>query len=202
MVELEIKFRIEQFPILDSCFECQSTNRIIDEYYDTKDYNLVHNGVFIRKRGNRIDIKYLVSAEDNSVCNEYNINYQDFLPSNNELMVILDRLNFKFVSNSFDSFLDENCLTKLLEINKLRKKYKKDNITICFDEVEGLGEFIEVESVFEDLIEYHSAKEKLLEIIAKDISFIGAYSEEKTGYVELYLKKYNQAAYSRCLFKG
>lgn len=202
MIELELKYKVDVFPCLLGRFMEQPAKRIRDIYYDNANYDLLHTGIFIRQRGQRIDIKYLVSENDNSVCNEYNVKSEFFKKQNINLLSVLTKLNFTFSGADFKSFLKENNLCVLLEIDKIRKKYQVDNVIICFDEVQGLGNYIEIESTFSELKDVQVAKSILQEIVKQKIEFQGKYYEEHTGYVELYLKKHNSMAYERCLFKG
>lgn len=202
MIELELKYSIGVFPDLSGYFIEEPRKRILDIYYDNIDYDLLHTGIFIRQRGKRIDIKYLISQEDHCVCNEYNVDLDCFHQGNRELLDILAKLNLKFSGTNFESFLEENNLCILLKIDKTRKKFKEGNVTVCLDEVQGLGRFIEIESTFPELKDIQTAKSALQEIVKQKVEFQGEYHEEHTGYVELYLKGNNPAAYKRCLFKG
>lgn len=202
MIELELKYNIGVFPNLLGCFTEQPMSRVLDIYYDNTNYDLLHTGIFIRQRGKRIDIKYLISEDDHSVCNEYNVEHDFFHKQNTTLLDILPKLNLKFSGTNFETFLKENNLCVLLKIDKIRKKYKEDNVTVCFDEVQGLGRFIEIESTFPELKDIQMAKSALQKIVKQKIKFQGEYHEEHTGYVELYLKQHNPVAYERCLFKG
>lgn len=202
MIELELKYNVGVFPHLLSQFAEQPERRVLDIYYDNTNYDLLHAGIFIRQRGQRIDIKYLVSEDDHSVCNEYNVENDFFNEQNTALIHVLTKLNFTFSGADFESFLKENNLCVLLEIDKIRKKYKENNVTICFDEVKGLGKFIEIESTFPELKDVKTAKSELQKIVKQKIEFQGEYHEEYTGYVELYLKQHNPVAYEHCMFKG
>lgn len=202
MIELELKYNVGVFPNLLGRFNEQSESRILDIYYDNANYDLLHTGIFIRQRGKRIDIKYLISSDEHSVCNEYNVEHDLFHERNTALLDLLTKLNFKFSGTNFEAFLKENNLRVLLKIDKIRKKYKEDNVTVCFDEVQGLGKFIEIESTFPELKDIQTAKSALQGIVEQKIEFQGEYHEEHTGYVELYLKQHNPVAYERCLFKG
>ncbi len=202
MIELELKYNVGVFPYLLGQFAEQPESQVLDIYYDNTNYDLLHAGIFIRQRGQRIDIKYLVSEDDHSVCNEYNVENDFFNKQNTALINVLTKLNFTFSGADFESFLKENNLCVLLEIDKIRKKYKENNVTICFDEVKGLGKFIEIESTFPELKDVKTAKSELQKIVKQKIEFQGEYYEEHTGYVELYLKQHNPVAYERCMFKG
>lgn len=202
MIELELKYKVEEFPELGFSFKKKETIHMSDVYYDNNKYDLIHQGIFIRERGENVDIKYLISSEDNCVCNEFSAKFREFNRDNVLLRQILKDLRLKFSGDGFKKFLEENALVELLAINKIRTIYKKDSITICYDEVEKLGKFIEIETVFEELNDFSNAKSKLRELIKEIVIFNGDFEEERTGYVELYLKEFNPIAYERCLFKG
>ena len=75
---------------------------------------------------------------------------------------------------------------KMVEVKKTRQKAKYNNYTICLDEVEGPGQFIEVETFSED-----GDPEKIQEEIFKFILSLGLKKEDRVreGYDTLvYLK--------------
>lgn len=202
MIELELKYSVETWPKLSLEFEKGATNNVVDIYYDNENYDFVHKGIFIRTRGKRVDIKYLISEKEHSVCNEFNVLLSEFNKNNKELVEILKQLGLVIYGDSFEEFLSDNGLILLLKIDKNRTKYLKNDITVCFDDVVGLGLFVEIESTFKQMDNVNDAREKFTDVINNEVKFIGNYQEELTGYVELYLKKYNYKAYERCLFKG
>jgi adenylate cyclase class 2 len=68
------------------------------------------------------------------------------------------------------------------EVAKRRRIYVLDDVTICFDEVEGLGAFVEIETKSDQL---ESAKQKIFEV-AKTLGFDPKNSIRKS-YLELLL---------------
>ncbi|MGB9926832.1 MAG: class IV adenylate cyclase [Methanosarcina sp.] len=75
------------------------------------------------------------------------------------------------------------------EVRKKREIFKIDSaedITICLDEVEGLGEFLEVEIVAENEKELEIAREKLFELLKQ----FGASEKDsiRTSYLEMVLE--------------
>jgi adenylate cyclase class 2 len=66
-------------------------------------------------------------------------------------------------------------------VKKTRDIYKYDDITICFDNVEGLGEFVEVELVADSDVQDH--REKLFGFL----EMIGSKKEDsiRTSYLEM-----------------
>ena len=69
-----------------------------------------------------------------------------------------------------------------MEVVKRRRIYRLKDVTICFDEVEGLGTFVEIETKSEDL---EAAKRKIFEV-AKLLGFNPSESIRES-YLELLL---------------
>lgn len=71
------------------------------------------------------------------------------------------------------------------EVKKRRKEYKKEDLTVCLDELNGLGNYIEVEIVLsEDRLHVKSATENRLREFLSELSFIRPVIEPLT-YLEL-----------------
>lgn len=71
------------------------------------------------------------------------------------------------------------------EVKKRRKEYKKEDLTVCLDELDGLGNYIELEIVLpEDRLNVKSATENRLREFLSELSFIQPVIEPLT-YLEL-----------------
>lgn len=71
------------------------------------------------------------------------------------------------------------------EVKKRRKEYKKEDLTVCLDELDGLGNYIELEIVLpETETESKSATENRLRAFLSELSFIQPVIEPLT-YLEL-----------------
>lgn len=71
------------------------------------------------------------------------------------------------------------------EVKKRRKEYKKEDLTVCLDELDGLGSYIELEIVLpEDRLNVKSATENRLREFLSELSFIQPVIEPLT-YLEL-----------------
>lgn len=71
------------------------------------------------------------------------------------------------------------------EVKKRRKEYKKEDLTVCLDELDGLGNYIELEIVLpETETESKSATEDRLREFLSELSFIRPVNEPLT-YLEL-----------------
>lgn len=69
------------------------------------------------------------------------------------------------------------------EVKKRRKEYKKEDLTVCLDELDGLGHYIELEVVLPET-ESKSATENRLRKFLSELSFIQPVIEPLT-YLEL-----------------
>jgi adenylate cyclase, class 2 len=95
--------------------------------------------------------------------------------------------------------VDENNTVKILhalgfseagEVHKIREIFRLDSekeITICLDDVEGLGEFLEVEIVAENESELEIARGKLFDLLKQ---FEASEKDSiRTSYLEMVLEK-------------
>lgn len=73
------------------------------------------------------------------------------------------------------------------EVVKLRKIYRIGDAIICYDEVKGLGKFVEIEIEIEGKANFEIAKQKVFEI-AKQLGFDSKDSIRKS-YLELLEEK-------------
>lgn len=71
------------------------------------------------------------------------------------------------------------------EVKKRRKEFKKEDLTVCLDELDGLGNYIELEVILpETQTELKSATENRLRELLSELSFIRPLVEPLT-YLEL-----------------
>ena len=80
--------------------------------------------------------------------------------------------------------LDRVGFTPVLNVRKVRKVYKKNDIEVCLDDVEGLGTFVEVECMSTDL---EVTRERVMSVI-KALG-IQESAFERRAYLELLLIK-------------
>ena len=76
--------------------------------------------------------------------------------------------------------------TSLFSVNKLRQIYRKDDVTACVDQVEGLGSFLELEIIVED----ENRREEALCRIKTILKEIGSDISETTrrSYLSMLMK--------------
>ena len=86
--------------------------------------------------------------------------------------------------DEYERILNALGFKEVLTVSKVREKYYYDRkIVIALDEVEGLGKFIEVETLVEDETDVEEAVEKIREIMEA----LGVRRFERRSYLELVL---------------
>ncbi len=203
MVEIELKFEVKKLPFLD--LPLKNEKRILDIYYDTPDYKLIKDGNFLRNRNNnKVDFKLNIGDINHDFCKETRFDYSPF-NKHAALKAVFDGINIKFNKefNSFEGFLQANKLTPLAVIDKVRKIYVLDDITISLDDCKDIGYFIEAEVNIEDDKAFDIAlvKKYIEEVLTKNKIIDSSAKTVSIGYVELYLKKHNLTAYNLGKYK-
>lgn len=201
MIEIELKYKLKSFPNVE--FPLVSEIKEEDIYYDTSDYALLRKGNFFRIRNNeKIDFKLSTNDLTHLYCKEtrFSLNPFPFLKVQN----VFDELGIKISCQTKEELMDN--LIILAPILKKRRTYKiNDSITMVLDEIENLGNFLEIEyDVEEDSLTEEEAKkyEDILNNILIENHLIAEDDERvRIGYVELYLKKYNPKAFSLGLYQ-
>ena len=189
MIEYEVKFKHDTSlicEIIKDLFyigEKQQT----DIYYDTCNRSLFLKAVFFRKRnGKRIDLKYNFDLDTSHLfCTENNFE----LPLTEEQYMSLDSFLSKLLiptKETYNNIFDKFGLDEFVIINKKRKTYQGKDFNVYLDQVNNLGEFIEIEAINENGIIY------INEFLQKN-----SIQRITTGYVELYLKKYDYNLYQK-----
>jgi len=196
MIELELKYELKDNLKLN--IKPTSEKVVDDIYYDTKNYDFLRKGNFLRIRNNKsLDFKLNANNLEHLYCKE--TNYK--LKENNisEINEVIKGLN---VNIKLDNISDiNNKFIVLAQLKKKRYSYRlEDNIIMVIDEVENLGNFLEIEydidkdSITEEEKEYYK---KYLEGVLKKYNILTDNMKYVSiGYVELYLKKYNMEAYN------
>ncbi|MCM1053689.1 MAG: CYTH domain-containing protein [Ruminococcus sp.] len=201
MIEIELKYRLKNKFNLDK--EIKSKKIVEDIYYDTKDYTLLKKGNFLRVRnGKELDFKLSANDLTHLYCKETNYELKE--ENKEEIEKILSNLDINVTLETiYDLFTK---LKVLAPIKKKRTSYQlEDNVILVLDEVEDLGNFLEVEyDVDKDAIskeegEYY--KNYLLNLLKKNNLFNENLQEVHIGYVELYLKEFNKEAYNLGLYQ-
>lgn len=201
MIEIELKYELKK----DIPSSLKPTNQKIveDIYYDTEDYKLLKNGNFLRLRNKKqFDFKLKSNDDTHLYCEETNYDYTEENVS--KIVEVLNRLGVNISSTNLIDLTND--LKVLAPIKKKRTTYQlEENVVMVIDEVEDLGTYLEIEYDLdsdtlteEDSIKYKNYLNEVLEQngITKDhLEYVSI------GYVELYLKKYNNEAYQLGLYQ-
>ena len=164
-----------------------------DIYYDTPNWDLLRQAVFVRIRNSqKIEFKFNEDASP-----EHKQAFERVFPLQTSSSD-LDRLNSLFAyflpawtpATSFEDALGKNKLVQLVGINNTREAYADEHIDLSIDHVKGLGDFLEIETQCEEDADTTQAQARLQAFVA-DLHV----QHIKVGYVELWLYKHNPEAY-------
>ncbi|RLI79427.1 class IV adenylate cyclase [Archaeoglobales archaeon] len=171
-MEVEVKFRA--YDGVESKIK-QIANFVIEKleedlYFNhpCKDFKKTDEALRVRKDKEGIKITYKGAKVDKETKSreEIKLKVDDF----GKAVKLFEKLGFRAVR----------------EVVKLRKIYRIGDAIICYDEVEGLGNFVEIE-VESDAKNFDAAKQKVFEI-AKQMGFDVKDSIRKS-YLELLEEK-------------
>ncbi len=209
MIELELKYKVSDFPKSLKNLEVLKEKFQSDIYYDTKDFKLISGGNFVRVRnGKRLEFKLGTIDTTHLYCEEKNFELNEFLSRQEDIKNVLLATGLTNVksANSFEEFLAVNGFEVLAPIDKQRKEFRLgENITVAVDDTKGLGLFVEAEIMIDAdrLTEVEATKAKnLLQEKLKAFEILNDEAQEvRVGYVELFLMEYNRPAYDAGIFK-
>jgi adenylate cyclase class IV len=198
MIEIELKCELspellEQVHRKVREMEFLGTGHNHDIYYDTPTWDLLRRAIFVRVRnGRQLEFKYNEAIDpEHRQANERVFP----LPSS---PAEIDRMNALFSSflpawrsaSSFEEARQLNDLSELVTIDNTRQAYASEHIAVSIDHVEGLGDFLEIETNCEEGTDTSQAEARLHTFVSNlPVQHI------RVGYVELWLAKHNPAAY-------
>ncbi len=209
-IEIELKYQVpDEAQIREFLKEITFVNakRIIDIYWDTKGGDLYKKGIFIRVRDNKtLDFKYNLADFQNlkkvsmhEQCDEYSFP----LPLTDESLKAINQ-NCRILGLIEISKPDlgelklRNNLIESVIIDKIRQKFKDEEFEYSFDNVKGLGKFLEIEAEGQEGQDFEEIKKRIREKVKNlKLKLI------TTGYNEVYWRKYNFDLYlqGRYLFE-
>lgn len=197
IIEVESRFMVKNMQALNKFIESdlefieEKTER--DVYYDTPAGDWFKKGVFIRLRNHTVidfkfNIKDFLSKNkygSHTHCSEFSFSYPLKKKDWQGFMQVLNILGIhEPPNNSFEEFLEVNALSESIVIEKKRKIFFKDDMTICVDEVERLGTFLELEILVNDETQIDAARSRIANILPKHLDV----KPLTTGYVALFWK--------------
>lgn len=206
MFEVELKIRISEGMkerLLSSIFESvvrENSKTETDEYFDTPSFQFFKRGVFLRVRnGRKFELKFDAAAQtEHGDCVE--VSHE--LPLSGDEMVALNSFCARYVPNwvsaeTFAQAKEANDLRLLAVIAKKRERYRVPDASLCFDDVEGLGSFAEIEFVCATEEEAERARMRIAKI--RQQLMVAPVGE---GYVELWLKTNNPELYKLGVYQA
>jgi len=198
MIEVELKFEIapasrsrleEHLATIGLAHRLQNT----DTYYDTPAFDLLSQAVFVRVRNReRLEFKFneqaapahihctervFSLAPETRQAEEMNNLFSGFLPDWRR-------------AGTVNKALQQNGLIELARIENHRIEYTCENLVVCVDQVEGLGNFLEIETQCEEESEIDQAVSRVQAFASGVVA-----RQVHIGYVELWLQKYHRYAY-------
>jgi adenylate cyclase class IV len=204
VIEVELKFEIPQRSRaqlsvwLDGLPAVQRLADVtnIDTYYDTTNFDCLQQAVFVRIRNRAcLEIKYHEYADPTHMHSTERV-----FPLQSEPLHVseMNRLCSHFIpawrpASDVEEALRVNNLTRFVRIENRRTSYIYENITLCVDHVEGLGDFFEIETQCEQGAEISQARATLQTLIS-GLTFPDL-CPVRIGYVELWLRSHLPQVY-------
>lgn len=209
MIEIELKYGVSsaiQASIRQKLQDLPShkLKKNIDFYYDTQQFDLFRQAVFVRLRNSsQLEFKFNEQAQKAHIQSiERTFPTSNLLDGN--IAQTMNALFRRFLPHWHDAHnvkaaLDENGLIELARIRKQREAYRDNDIVIALDTVEGLGTFLEIETQCEECTDTSKALTRL-QAYASSLD-ASLYKYVAVGYVELWLREHNPLAYELGIYK-
>ncbi len=204
MIEVELKFQLppqvqkhlrEQVDFLPSVRLISSTEQV-DHYYDTTNFTCLQQAVFLRVRNQtQLEIKYHEFADPLHT----HASEQVFpLLAEPTQVAALNDLCARFIpgwqnAGSVQEALARNGLVEFARISKQRRQYSYKHIFLFLDQVDALGNFLELESFCEEEQEVKHTEAELRAVLSD--FFLPWLRPISIGYVELWLQRYLPQVY-------
>jgi adenylate cyclase class IV len=198
MIEIELKFELppgaksqfkKHFPMM-RLVRCLRNS---DIYYDTPEFDLLRQAVFVRVRNQRrLEFKFNEQAAPAHIqSTERSFSLRPSPSQAQEMHALFSRfLPHWRAAASVEEALYRNGMTELARIENQRTQYSYGGLIICMDQVEGLGEFLEIEIQCEDGSNTQPAVARIQNLAA---GF--AAQPVRVGYVELWLREHHPRVY-------
>ena len=201
MIEVELKFALlptswQQLQKRIEPIHLTGKTKNDDIYYDTAQFDLLRQAVFVRVRNHtHLEFKFneeaapahiqcaerLFPLASEQQMDEINLLFAQFLPQ------------WHSAPTMHDLFHNRG-LIELVHIENQRTQYQYNEITLCVDCVNGLGNFVEMEMQCEEESETQQA-EAYLQRFAESLTEDLEMRQVRIGYVELWLQKHRPQVY-------
>ena len=184
MIEVEKKFSLsqEQLERIEKTAEFVKEVENTDVYYDTSDYKLTSQDIWLRIRNGKPEVKIPPKNKPGLV------NVYDEVDNPDE---IIKKLNLKHLSDGFIENLEKNGFKILLNIKTHRRKFKLRDFTVDIDEVDYGYKLCEIEK----LVENESEVEKAIQEILDFARSLGLEIKYVRGKGMEYFYRFNKDAY-------
>jgi adenylate cyclase class IV len=198
MIEVEVKFELlpkawSQFKEHFAAMQFVRRVRNSDIYYDTPRFDLLRQAVFVRVRNQQwLEFKFNAQAAPTHIQSTERSFALNLHPSQAEEMhALFARFLPRWCAAAApEEALHCNGLRELARIENHRTQYSYENLIICVDQVEGLGNFVEIEMQCEEDSDIQQAIARV-----QDLAAGFAARQVRVGYVELWLQRYHPQAY-------
>lgn len=174
MIEIEIKARAEHGPLHEKLKQegaaLEKTVEQTDVYYNApdRDFGKTDEALRLRDEGGQIFLTYKGKKLDpkSKTRKEVDVEVADFT----KMEDILLSLGYR----------------KTLRVHKMRELYHLEGVLVCLDSVDGLGEFVELETLAVDDRDIPSRRDLLIESMRR-LGIKGELIRE--SYLEMLLAK-------------
>ena len=161
MIEVEKKFKLSQEEeaklIADAKFIKEVTNT--DTYFDNANYDLTTNGLWLRNRNGRFELKVNVSRKLNELGRpDWNTTEFKELETDNEIRKELNLKNSGNIAGDIEMLGYEPFVTLKTE----RKMYQRDGYVISIDSIDYGYQVVEIELMVETSNEVEEASERIV----------------------------------------
>ena len=167
-----------------------------DTYYDTEEFDLLRQAVFVRVRNHQcLEFKFNEQAAPAHIQSTERV--FSLMPEPQQAAE-MNALFSRFLphwrsANTVEEVLHQNDLIELAHIENQRVQYTYDDLLVCVDQVEGLGDFVEIEAQCEEGSD--TSQVETLEAQVQCFAADFAARQVRVGYVELWLQKHHPQAY-------
>ena len=198
MIEVELKYevpresqrRVQEY-LRQTISRGVVENR--DTYYDTSTFALLQQAVFVRVRNHvQLQFKFNERADKaHAQSHEYAFPMVPDITEAQQINALFRRFlpRWQTVSD-VEQAISMNDLLELARIENTREQYVDDEMSISFDHIADLGDFLELEIQGDDNIDTQQALTRLYAIASRL-----QLPPMRIGYVELWLRRYNMHAY-------
>ncbi len=202
MIEVELKYEIDpayrmQFQaILDAVAQRVRHFDNVDAYYDTASYDCLQHAVFMRIRDHaHLEVKF---HEDADPAHMHSTEQVFPLRGGPRCMKEMNVLCSRLVpgwreAKSVEEAMRINGLVEFVVIKKQRTQYIYQDMVLCLDHVEGLGNFFEIETGCEREAGTDQAVARLERFVSG--LALPVLRPVRVGYVELWLRQHLPQVY-------